>query len=55
MAYTIYVGVNYPSGEKSLEFHPETLTDVAKAVIDLVGEERDGTSFVFTIVPEKKE
>lgn len=47
--YKMYVGINYDSGDKTLEFNPEDVVAVVTIMQNLLLDEKNAEKFLFNI------
>jgi len=52
--YKMYVGVNFPSGDKNYEWSLTSIDNLVMVLKNFLQDEKDATSFMFTIVPTGK-
>jgi phage-related protein len=52
--YKMYVGVNYPTGDKSYEWSLTSIDNLMMVLKNFLTDESSATSFIFTIVPTGK-
>lgn len=49
VAYKMYVGINYPSGEKTLECNPEDIVSLVTIIQNFLLDEKNAEKFLFNI------